>query len=438
MPSLVDLVREAGVVGAGGAGFPTHVKIDAKVDTVIANGSECEPLLHGDQHLMKAEPQRIIEGLQAVVRHTGAERGIVGIKAKYAEAKTALKEAMTGYEGLEIFELQDFYPAGDEFSLVYEITGRVIPEGGIPLQVGTLVNNVETLYNIANAIEGIPVTHKLVTVTGTVAKPLTMKLPVGISYAEAIELAGGATVENYILLDGGPMMGKVVEDPSSPITKTTNGVLLLPRDHRWVRKLIAEDRTALKFSMICCHCNMCTDICPRNLLGHEIYPSRTMRAMALSSMIDISSYTNAFLCSECGLCDFICPLDLLPREVNVMLKRRLSEAGVKNPHRRSELKPSPFRDYRKVPTGRLLLSLGLKEFDSPAPMADFQYEPEHVKIPLKQHIGAPAIPIVRVGQKVKFGQPIGEIPEGDLGARIHASISGTVVSVDERFISIKR
>lgn len=434
---MVELVREAGVVGAGGAGFPTHVKIDAKVDTVIANGSECEPLLHGDQHLMKAEPQRIIEGLDAVARHTGAERGIVAIKAKYAEAKAALKEAMTGRERLEIFELQDFYPAGDEFSLVYEVTGRLVPEGGIPLQVNVLVNNVETLYNIANAIEGIPVTHKIVTVTGAVAKPLTMKLPVGTSYAEAIKLAGGATVEDYVLLDGGPMMGKVVEEPSSPITKTTNGVLLLPRDHRWVRKLIAEDRTAFKFSMVCCHCNMCTDICPRNLLGHEIYPNRTMRAMALSSVIDISSYTNAFLCCECGLCDFICPLDLLPREVNVILKRRLSEAGVRNPHRRSDLKPSPFRDYRKVPTDRLLLSLGLKGFDSPAPMADFQYEPEQVKIPLKQHIGAPAIPTVHVGQKVELGQPIGEIPEGSLGARVHASIPGTVISVDERFISIK-
>jgi RnfABCDGE-type electron transport complex C subunit len=435
---LVDLIREAGVVGAGGAGFPTHVKVDAKVDTVIANGSECEPLLHGDQQLMKLEPQKILRGLAAVVRRTGAERGVVGIKAKYAEAKAAIEKAMRRYRKLEIFELRDFYPAGDEFSLVYEVTGRVVPEGGIPLQVGVVVSNVETLYNVANAMEGIPVTHKFVTVTGAVAKPLTIRLPVGTSFTETIELAGGPTVEDYIVLDGGPMMGKLVNDTSFPVTKTTNGVLLLPKEHRWARKLIASEGTAFKFSMACCHCDMCTDICPRNLLGHELRPSRTMRAMALSTMSDISSYTNVFLCCECGLCDFVCPLELLPREVNAVLKRELSEAGVKNPHRRTDVKPSPFREYRRVPTGRLLLSLGLKEFDSPAPMAEFDYEPEEVRIPLRQHIGVPAVPTVRVGQKVESGELIGEIPQGALGARVHASISGTVVSVDEKFITIRR
>lgn len=435
---LVDQVREAGVVGAGGAGFPTHVKIDAKVEVVIANGSECEPLLHGDQHLMRTQPRRILKGLSAVVRATGAEKGVVAVKGKYSEAISALKEALGRYRKLELFELGDFYPAGDEQLLTYEVTGRIVPEGGIPLQVGVVVSNVETLFNIAGAMEGKPVTHKLVTVNGAVSKPLTIWLPVGTSYQEAIKLAGGATVEEFVVLDGGPMMGKVVEDLSLPITKTTNGVIVLPKDHRWVGKLTAPERAALKFSMICCTCSMCTDICPRNLLGHSIQPHRTMSRMALANALDPSAFTTAFLCCECGLCDYICPLELLPRKVNVILKRKLSEAGVKNPHRRSDLKPSPFLPFRKVPTGRLLLSIGLKEFDRPAPLADFEYEPEQVRIPLKQHIGASAVPVVRPGQKVEAGQLIGEIPERQLGARVHASISGTVVSVDEGFVTIRR
>ena len=162
---IVEKVKAAGVVGAGGAGFPTHVKLSATVDTVIANGAECEPLLHADQHLMARYPEVIVRGLRLAMQATGAERGIVALKAEYEEATAALQRALDGNDKVSLHLLGNFYPSGDEFVLVYDVLARVVPEGGIPLEVGVVVNNVGTLFNVARAAEDISVTHRYLTVT---------------------------------------------------------------------------------------------------------------------------------------------------------------------------------------------------------------------------------------------------------------------------------
>ena len=161
--SFIDLIKDAGIIGAGGAGFPTHVKLNAKVETVIVNGAECEPLLMVDQQLMDKKADEILYALNKVVDETNSNVGIIALKGKYKNAINSLNSKIKDYPKLQLFILENFYPAGDEQVLVYEVTKKIVPEGGIPLNVGVIVINVETLLNVYNAINGIPVTEKYLT-----------------------------------------------------------------------------------------------------------------------------------------------------------------------------------------------------------------------------------------------------------------------------------
>ena len=211
MEYLRKLIEEAGIAGAGGAGFPAHMKLSDRADTVIVNGAECEPLLRVDQQLMAKRAGDLAAGLDMMVRAMGAERGIIALKGKYREAAAALETAVSGYRELSVFEMKNFYPAGDEQVMVCDVTGRIVPEGDIPLAVGCVVNNVETVLNIYDAAaSGLCVTDKWITVTGAVRRPCTVKVPVGITAAEALELAGGAETDRYRIVNGGPMMGKLM------------------------------------------------------------------------------------------------------------------------------------------------------------------------------------------------------------------------------------
>ena len=184
--NLTTLVERSGIVGAGGAGFPTHVKLNAKADTVIINGAECEPLLRVDQQLMAQQAGRLLQALDLIVAQVGAEQGVVALKEHYHGAVEALKRELPNHPKLRIHPMGAFYPAGDEQVIVYEVTGRIVPEGGIPLNVGTIVTNVETALNVLEATEGRPVTEKYVTLTGAVHTPKTVKVPLGITVAEEI------------------------------------------------------------------------------------------------------------------------------------------------------------------------------------------------------------------------------------------------------------
>ncbi|SMC34780.1 SLBB domain-containing protein [Sporomusa malonica] len=437
---IIAAVKAAGVVGAGGAGFPTHVKINANVDTVIVNGAECEPLLRAHQLIMASESEKLIIGLRAVMVATGARRGVIGLKRKYEEAVTRLQASLKqmNAQEIELFFLPDIYPAGDEQVLLHEVTGRVVPEGGIPLHVGVVVANVETLINVAEALSGKPVTDKYVTVTGAVNKPATFKVPIGMAIRELIQLAGGAAVPQYAVIDGGPMMGKLTTD-DQPVTKTTGGIIVLPQNH----SLVAEKSTpwaaiANRAKAVCCNCRACTDVCPRNLLGHSLEPHRIMQAIGRGQYHETDVVTKAFLCSECGACDsFGCSMGLSPRRVNAELKRQFSQAHMKNPHNAKPQNSRSNREYRLIPTKRLLYRLGLGNYDVKAPLQTEPVTVKDVRILLSQHIGAPAKPIVDIGAIVNVGDLIAVIPEGAaVGTNLHASISGQVYAVD-RSIGIR-
>src|SRR5579871_4727943 len=232
---LSQTLRDMGVVGAGGAGFPTYVKAQSKVEFLIANGAECEPLIHKDAELMKHFASGILDGMTSMMESTGATSGKFGIKTKNAESLEALKHSLRN-DRIEFVMLGDFYPSGDEYELVYTATGRLIPPAGIPLAVGCVVNNVETLYNVHQAERDIPVIEKFVSVCGAVREPKSFWTPVGVTFRELIAHAGGSTVPDFAMFVSGIMMGTFSQDLDDVVTKTTAGIIVIPIDHYLVTR----------------------------------------------------------------------------------------------------------------------------------------------------------------------------------------------------------
>lgn len=429
---IVDLARQAGVVGAGGAGFPTHVKLNSQVEYLILNGAECEPLMTVDQVLILKDADRLAAILERVRRELGAKEAIIGIKAKHKEVVAEAERAVAEYGTLRVEPLGDFYPAGDEYVLVFETTGRQIPQGGIPVECGVVVINVETLWNLAEAEAGRPVIQKWVTVAGAVANAGTYFVPLGVSIEEMLALAGGPTIAEYGVINGGPMMGKLVSNLKEPVTKTTKGLLVLPKTNPVIVNQQRPITVILRQAQsMCCQCQMCTDLCPRNLLGYHIKPNNTILSASNGWQVKGAVIAEAFLCSECGACDmYACPMGLSPRRVNQIIKGELVRQGVKNPYKGQQAVVSQWRPYRRIPTKRLLARLDLTEYHSPAIIRSLRYRPKRVELMLKQHIGMPAEPIVALGDWVERAELIAKIPtEGALGSNLFASISGLITEV---------
>jgi Na+-translocating ferredoxin:NAD+ oxidoreductase RnfC subunit len=332
--------------------------------------------------------------------------------------------------------------------LVYEATGRLVPETGLPLHVGCLVQNVQTLYNIARATKGAAVTHRLLTVAGSVARPTTLWVPVGTAIRDVLAWAGGVlpprwserTTDDYAVVVGGPMMGRVAADLGEPVTKTVSGLLVLPRDNVVVRYMTRTQTSWVRRGISTCdQCRDCTDLCPRYLVGHNLKPHEVMRAINYGLERPADQITAAVLCCECRLCEaYACPLELSPMAYYVAIKQELRAQGwVNEVHKRTELEPHPTREYRLVPTHRLIARLGLSEWEHQScPLDETDYHPSRVAIPLQQHIGAPAKPLVAAGQQVAVADLIAQPPEGKLGANVHASIAGRVTRVSQNEIEI--
>ena len=439
LQKLKTLLKDGGVVGAGGAGFPSYAKLSEKADTIVLNCAECEPLLRLHRQVLERNAYEILSALKAVGELVGAENLIIGIKASYTAALEALKAQKDSFPEIQISEMKSFYPTGDEVILIYETTGRVVPPGGLPIEVGVTVFNVETMLNIYNVIKNEkPVTKKYVTVTGEVAKPITLEVPIGITIKELVDLAGGTTVKEAAYINGGPMMGNLAS-PYDVVTKTTNAVVVLPKNHHVINKKTAKISIDMKRAMAaCCQCRMCTDLCPRNLLGHPIVPSEFMRSASSGDTQDTMMLLDTMFCSQCGICEmYACGQGLSPRTLIGEYKARLRKEGIK-PRKDVKLQPvSPARDYRRVPTYRVVTRLGLGKYDRPAPFEEVDYKPGKVKIMLSQHIGAPATAVVKAGDKVEVGQLIASVPQEALGVNIHASVNGRVADVTEKFITIE-
>lgn len=439
---LLDQIRDGGIVGAGGAGFPTHAKLAGEAEYILLNGAECEPLLRVDQQLMEFMPDEIIQGFAAAGKIVKAKHAIIGIKKKHGRVIDILRERIKTLglgDYVSVGELPDIYPAGDEQVLVYELTGRVVPEMGIPIMVGCVVVNSETALNIYKAQSGKAVTETYVTLAGDIPNRITLKVPVGTPIVDVLKLSGVDNLDDYAVIDGGPMMGPVMLKIEGYMTKKQKGFVILKKNHPLILKKTATMNQAVRINRGACEqCRMCTDLCPRYLLGHDMQPHKMMRAMTYN-FGDGEGQKIAQLCCQCGLCEFFsCPAGLFPKQANMFFKNKQLENNDKYQRKQDTFQSRDCREYRLVPSKRLIVRLGLKDFDKPAPFEAIEVKPEIVKISLRQHVGAPAEPIISKGDNVTAGQMIGKIPEGALGAPIHASITGKIEEIDNSFITIRR
>ncbi len=433
--SLTEKIFNAGVVGAGGAGFPTHVKAQATVEFVLANGAECEPLLHKDYEIMLNFAPEIVHGMELMIEQTKANKGYFGIKTKNALAAAAIKKEIS--DKIEMSFLGDFYPSGDEYELVYHATKRLMPPYGIPLDVGCIVNNVETFYNVSKALDDIPVTEKFLCVAGLVNKPSSFFVPIGTTIREVIEHAGGASINNFAVFESGILMGNLTFDLDKPVTKTSGGYIVLPKDHYLVNRMNRNIESMNRIGKSACdQCTYCTELCPRYLLGYDVQPHKVMRSLEFTTTGEAVWNQYADLCCSCGLCSlYSCPEDLYPREACDQGKAENKNMGVRY-EQQKPVKVHPIKDGRRVPLKQLMKKLDLYNYQADTPFNKELPAPSKVKILLKQHIGSPANAVVSKGSVVKKGDVIGEIEKGKLGAQIHSSINGRVEEITENYIVI--
>ncbi len=434
---LADLIYKAGVVGAGGAGFPTHVKAKSKVEYILANGAECEPLIHKDYELMVNFPEQVVRGMELMLENTGAKQGYFGIKEKNTKAISNISKIIDS--SIEMCLLGDYYPAGDEYELVFAATGRLIPPHGIPLDVGCVVNNVETFYNIYNANKNIPLTDKFVSVTGLVKNPCSFFVPIGTSFRELIKIAGGETSKEFAIYVSGILMGRLSFDLDEVVTKTTAGIILLPINHYLINRMNRPKESMNRIGKSACdQCSYCTEFCPRYLLGYDVQPHKVMRSLVFTTSGKELWNQYADLCCACGLCSlYSCPEDLYPREACVQSKEEMKIQNLKY-HQQKPVKVHPIKEGRRVPIKQLLKRLDLERFERKTPYINSVPEISEVKILNKQHVGAPSAIIVGTGDKVVKGDLIIKNEEGKLGANIHASISGNVKKVTENYVIISK
>ena len=445
--SSTEAVKAAGVVGTGGAGFPTHVKLSTQVECFIVNAAECEPLIETDKYLCRTFPERVVEAACAISAHLGATRTVIALKGKYQAEIAALEKAIAEKSAqVELFRLKTFYPAGDEQTLVQQVTGRCIPERGLPSDVGCVVDNVGTVLHVLDALEGKSVTDKYLSVVGEVKEPIVLHVPVGTPLKQCVE-AAQPKLTDYALIVGGPMMGRPLTDAKAMeeavVTKTTGNLIVLPKDHYLFRRAqISMTAIRHQTKSACIQCRMCTDLCPRYLIGHQIRPNLMMRNLWREGTIQengeyLAAFGDAANCCNCGVCEmFACPMGLSPRKVNDYLKGELRKRGIQVP-RNTEPTARNFVDIRKTPTDRLVTRLGLREYYPLHAHTCLELEPDEVFIPFQQHIGKPAAPVKAIGAAVSKGELIAEAA-GGISANIHASVSGVVTNITPAGMLIRR
>ena len=291
-----NIVKEAGIVGLGGAGFPTHVKLTPKdesaIDTIIVNGAECEPYLTSDYRMMLEEPESIVKGLNVFLSLFDNAKGVIGIENNKPEAIKKMTELVKDEPRITVCPLLTKYPQGGERSLIYAVTGRKINSSMLPADAGCIVDNVDTVISIYNAVcKTTPLIRRIITVTGdAIASPQNYSVRVGTSYKELLEASGGFKTEPEKVISGGPMMGQALFNLEIPVTKTSSALTAM-----------TKDEVAVHAPSACIRCGRCVSVCPSHVV-----PQMMMDAAERS---DIERFTalNGMECCECGCCTYVCP-----------------------------------------------------------------------------------------------------------------------------------
>ncbi len=316
---IIEIIKEAGITGQGGASFPTHVKLmppkDKPVDTIILNGAECEPYLTADHRLMVEKADEIIYGLKAMMKAVGVSKGYIGVEDNKPDAIEALQKASENESGIEIASLETKYPQGDEKRIIDAITKRAVPKGGLPMDVGVIVNNVGTAYSVAVAIKtGMPLIERVVTVTGmAVNETSNLMVRIGTSFKDIINACGGYKGELEKLVMGGPMMGFAQYTDEVPAIKGTSGILAL-----------SKEEASVPLQEQCIRCAKCVDVCPVNL------QPLIMNSLTLHERFDELEQQNIWSCIECGACSFICPSKISLVHTFKMAKNELAKRRATN------------------------------------------------------------------------------------------------------------
>ena len=315
--TVLHAIREAGIVGMGGAAFPGNVKALSAlghIDTLIANACECEPYITADDFLLRARAEQVLEGMQIIRSLLNPERVVLAVEDNKREAIANLKNLLPRYPGVELVVLPTRYPQGAEKQLIVAVTGREVPSGKLPVSVGCLVFNVSTYAAIYRAVKlGQPLTERLVTVSGeTVGKPQNFLVPIGTSFHDLIQEAGGLTDATERVISGGPMMGWAQENLAVPVVKATNAILCLPKDKNGAAE-----------NPVCLRCAKCVGVCPMHL--QPLYMYRYTNCNNTKELIRLGVLD----CIECGCCAFTCPgkLPLVEtfRNAKTMVRKEMEE-----------------------------------------------------------------------------------------------------------------
>ncbi len=312
---LLKVIRNAGIVGMGGAGFPTHVKLsppdDKKIDRLIINGAECEPYITSDHRRMLEEPDAVLDGISIAMKVLGVDRCSIGIETNKPDAIAVLSEKIANKGNIEICKLKPKYPQGAEKQLIYAITKRKVPSGGLPADVGVVVLNLDTVVQISKSVRtGMPLTKRIVTVSGDcVAEPSNFEVPTGVTYRYLFEEAGGLTGEVTKLIMGGPMMGIAQYSDEVPVVKTTSSILAL-----------SYNPSAYDENAECIRCGRCVNNCPMRLM--PLY----LNKFAKSGELEKAAEYHILDCMECGLCSYLCAAKQNPLQNIRTAKQKILES----------------------------------------------------------------------------------------------------------------
>lgn len=431
------LLQNAGIVGAGGAGFPTYAKLSDEADLLCVNCSECEPLMYTDFILNREEMAKIVKGAELIMAATNIKHTYLAIKVHRAEALGYADGQVLG-ENVSIKYLPSVYPIGDEIGLIYETTGRLIKAGNLPITEGVIVMNAETVYNAHEAIvSGKPLVEKWLTIAGDIPEKFALKAPIGMRVSEIFKQLGIKVDSDHVIIEGGPSMGSISSPDRAVIKKTTKSILILPKTTRCVENKQSNiDDMLRRAASACCGCTRCTEMCPRYQLGYPLEPHKLIRAALNSAAEDYPELiATASLCCSCGVCAEVCCQDISPKDVILNLKKILAKNKIKFVADK-DYPVNPDRPYRMIKSSKWKDMLGVLKFDAIPTYIPKKLSASRVEIPTSQHIGAPSVPCVNVGDTVNEGDMIATAGQG-LSVPQYASISGKVVSCDPTKIVIE-
>ena len=439
MSDLKQLLKDNGVVGAGGAGFPSYCKLAEGADILLINAVECEPLLYTSYTLLQERIRDIVIGMRAVMEYAHIPTGLIAVK-DYRAKKLGYEDGQELAPGVHIKYVPNVYPMGDEINLICTVTGRVVPPGQLPITRGVIVYNTETIYNIGLVVQfGQPVTKTYLTISGDIPEAFCIKVPVGMKIAEVLSIMKIKVPDTHVVIDGGPSMGTIVNLSTDVVKKPCSGLLILPKTIPAVQnKLRTVEENFRRAASVCCQCSRCTDMCPRHLMGYPLEPHKMVRSTLSAAQADPELIKSATMCCGCDICSTLaCCQDISPMQIIKQYKAILAKERIKYVVDAStEITPSPQREYRMVSAVKWKEVLGVAKYDKfPPTYVEEKLKAKEVHVPMAQHIGSPAIPCVKVGDQVVENQMIAEASEG-LSVPHFAPITGRVTYVDNQTIVI--